>query len=116
LDAESIKRKVYAQVVEQEMGSFADLDKLLTVVTEGRLSDRNRALTVLARNRGFSVADVSGFLSVSKEAVLEYCRRYREGGLKLLMFRKDPKHRQVRQGAQQAGCLLCTALPTIMGC
>lgn len=82
------------------MGSFADLDKLLTVVTEGRLSDRNRALTVLARNRGFSVADVCGFLSVSKEAVLEYCRRYREGGLKLLMFTKDPKHRQVRQGAQ----------------
>ena len=100
MDAESITRRVYAQVVEQEMGSFADLDKLLTVVTEERLSDRNRALTVLARNRGFSVADVCGFLSVSKEAVLEYCRRYREGGLKLLMFRKDPKHRRVRQGAQ----------------
>jgi hypothetical protein len=60
----------------KEMGSFADLDKLLTVVTEGRLSDRNRALTVLARNRGFSVADVCGFLSVSKEAVLKYSRRY----------------------------------------
>ena len=77
-------------LLSKEMGRFADLDKLLTVVTEGRLSDRNRALAVLARNRGFSLADVCGFLSVSKGAVLEYCRRYHEGGLKLLMFRKSP--------------------------
>jgi len=76
--------------LSKEMGSLAELDKLLTVVTEGRLSDRNRALAVLARSRGFSLADVCGFLSVSKEAVLEYCRRYHEGGLKLLMFRKSP--------------------------
>ena len=77
-------------LLSKEMGSFADLDKLLTVVTEGRLSDRNWALTVLARNRGFSIADVCGFLSVSKEAVLKYSRRYQEGGLKLLMSRKSP--------------------------
>src|SRR5215471_9127920 len=38
-----------------EMGRLPGLDKLLTTVTEGRLSDRNRALAVLARNKGFSL-------------------------------------------------------------
>ena len=52
-----------------EIGSLPGLDKLLTTVTEGRLSDRNRALAVLARNKGLSLTDVCGFLSVSKEAV-----------------------------------------------
>jgi transposase len=73
-----------------EMGSLPALDKLLTTVTEGRLSDRNRALAVLARNKGLSLTDVCGFLSISKEAVLKYCRCYRAGGFELLMSRKSP--------------------------
>ena len=73
-----------------EMGSLPALDKLLTTVTEGRLSDRNRALAVLARNKGLSLTDVCGFLSISKEACLKYCRCYRAGGFELLMSRKSP--------------------------
>ena len=56
-------------LLSSEIGSLPGLDKLLTTVTEGRLSDRNRALAVLARNKGLSLTDVCGFLSVSKEAV-----------------------------------------------
>ena len=73
-----------------EMGHLPGLDKLLTTVTEGRLSDRNRALAVLARNKELSLSDVCGFLAVSKEAVLKYCRCYHAGGFKLLMSRKSP--------------------------
>ena len=71
-----------------EIGSLPGLDKLLTTVTEGRLSDRNRALAVLARNKELSLSDVCGFLAVSKEAVLKYCRCYHAGGFELLMSRK----------------------------
>ncbi len=74
----------------RELGGLSDLNELLTVVTEGRLSDRNRALAVLAREKGFSITDVCGFLHLSKASVLKYCRRYHEGGAELLMVGKIP--------------------------
>jgi len=77
-------------LLSSEIGSLPGLDKLLTTVIEGRLSDRNRALAVLARQKRLSLTDVCGFLSVSKEAVLKYCRCYRTGGFELLMSRKSP--------------------------
>jgi hypothetical protein len=64
------------------------LHELVTVVTEGRLSDRNRALTVLARKKGISITDVCGFLDLAKASVLKYYRRYQEGGAALLMAGK----------------------------
>ena len=76
-------------LLSSEIGSLPGLDKLLTTVIEGRLSDRNRALAVLARKKGLSLTDVCGFLCVSKEAVLKYCRCYRTGGFELLMSRKS---------------------------
>ena len=74
-----------------ELGGLSDLNELLTVVTEGRLSDRNRALAVLARERGFSISDVRGFLNCAKDSVLKYCRRYHEGGAELLMAGKTSR-------------------------
>jgi transposase len=74
--------------VVTEVGQIPDLDNLLNAVTKGRLSVRNRALTVLARERNIGVATVCAFLGVSRASVLKYCRRYREGGINLLMDRK----------------------------
>jgi hypothetical protein len=58
----------------RELGELPGLDDFLTDVAEGRLSVRNRALAVLARERGFSLADVCGFLHLSKKSLLKYCR------------------------------------------
>jgi transposase len=74
-----------------ELGELPGLDDLLTDVAEGRLSVRNRALAVLARERGFSLADVCEFLHLSKKSVLKYCRCYRLGGTELLLARRISK-------------------------
>jgi transposase len=73
-----------------ELGEVSDLDELLAAVIEGRLSDRSRALAVLAREKGFSISTVREFLSLSKASVLKYCRHYQEGGAELLLARKTP--------------------------
>ena len=83
-----LQNEVSLNALAGELGEFSGLNELLTVVTEGRLSDRNRALAVLARERGFSITDVRGFLNLSKASVLKYCRRYHEGGAELLMAGK----------------------------
>jgi transposase len=74
--------------VATEVGQIPDLDKLLNAVIKGRLSVRNRALTVLARERKIGVSTVGAFLGVSRASVLKWCRRYHEGGISLLMDRK----------------------------
>jgi transposase len=72
----------------RELGDLSGLNELLTDVAEGRLAVRNRALAVLARERGFGLADVCGFLHLSKASVLKYCRCYHDGGLALLLARR----------------------------
>jgi transposase len=81
---------VSVDALAAELGEVSDLNELVILVTEGRLSDRNRALTVLAREKGFSIADVCESLHLSKASVLKYCRRYHEGGANLLLARKIP--------------------------
>ena len=99
-----------------EMGHLPGLDKLLTTVTDGRLSDRNRALVVLARNKGLCLSDVCGFLSVSKEAALKYCRRYQAGGFELLMSRKSPSTTKFdKEQNKQAVFSLLHARPSAYG-
>lgn len=100
----------------EEIGRLPGLDKLLSVVTEGRLSDRNRALAVLARNKGFSLADVCCFLCVSKEAVLKYCRCYHAGGFESLMSRKRPSNTKFdKEQNRQAVFSLLHAPPSAYG-
>ncbi|MDQ2834603.1 MAG: IS630 family transposase [Acidobacteriota bacterium] len=79
---------VTSSALANELEELSDLNKLVTVVTEGRLSDRNRALAVLARGKGFTITDVCEFLNLSRASVLKYCRRYHEGGIALLMAGK----------------------------
>jgi transposase len=85
-----LQGEVSINALARELGELSDLNELLTVVTEGRLSDRNRALAVLGRERGFSITDVCGFLHLSKASGLKYCRRYHEGGAALLIAGKTP--------------------------
>jgi len=83
-----LQGEVSLHALAGELGETSDLHELVTVVSEGRLSDRNRALTVLARKKGISITDVCGFLDLAKASVLKYYRRYQEGGAALLMAGK----------------------------
>ena len=76
--------------VTKEVGDLSGLNELLTAVAEGQLAVRNRALAVLAREKGISLSIVCAFLNLSRQSVLKYCRRYHEGGVELLMARKAP--------------------------
>jgi len=85
-----LQGEISLPALAQEAGNISDLQQLLTAVTQGRLSVRNRALAVLARAKGISCAHICGFLHIAKAALLKYCRRYRQGGAKLLLARKIP--------------------------
>lgn len=83
-----LQGEVSLDAVAREVGELSGLNELLTAVVEGRLPIRNRAIAVLARERGISLTVVCTFLHISRAAVLKYCRRYHEGGIELLLARK----------------------------
>ena len=74
----------YATLVRQ-LGSLPGMEDLLTCLKEGRRSERNRALAVLARLKGIGRASVCAFLHINRTTFRKYCKLYREGGAALLL-------------------------------
>src|ERR1035441_10313516 len=58
----------------------SELEGLLSSATGGRLSIRNKSMTVLGRLRGISYASICCFLQISKQSSLNYWKLFREGG------------------------------------
>jgi hypothetical protein len=77
-----------------ELGHVAELDKLLTAVTEGRLSNRNRAMAVLAREHGIGQSYVCSFLYLGKNSATKYWRHYKRGGTAALFARKASRRQK----------------------
>jgi hypothetical protein len=71
-----------------QLHHVAELDKLLSAVTEGRLSNRNRAMAVLARERGIGQAYVCSFLYIAKKTATGYWNAYKRAGTSALFARK----------------------------
>jgi transposase len=83
-------------ILTKELGRvpFPELEKLVSAATGGKLSMRNKSMTVLGRLRGISCASVRCFLQVSKQPSLNYWKLFREGGTKLLFARKSRKSKK----------------------
>jgi hypothetical protein len=79
-------------ILTKELGGvpLSELEDLVTAATKGRLSIRNKSMTVLGRLRGISCTSTRCFLHISKQSSLSYWRLFREGGTKLLFARKSP--------------------------
>jgi len=90
----------------RELGHVDDLDKLLTAVTEGRLSTRNRAMAVLARERGIGQSYVSSFLYLGKMSATRYWQAYKQGGMVALIARQASR----RQKSQDDETNVITAI------
>jgi len=79
--------------IRTDLGHVAELDKLVSVVTEERPSMRNRTITVLARERGIAQSHVCSFLFIDRKTAARYCNDYEHGGTAQLFGRK-PSGRQ----------------------
>ncbi len=67
---------------------------MLTAILEGRLSHRNKAMAVLARERGIGQSFVRSFLHISKSAATRYWKYYQNGGTRQLFAQKENSHKR----------------------
>lgn len=103
--------------LKEEFGHIAELDKLLTAILEGKLSRRNRAMVVLARERGIGQSYVRSFLHISKGAATRYWKCYKNGGTTQLFAQKkrNSQKRSENEDLKRAVFALLHEPPSIHG-
>jgi hypothetical protein len=79
--------------VHTYLGHVSELNKLLSVVTEERLSMRNKAVAVLARERGIAPSHICSFLFIDRKTAARYWNDYERGG-SCQLFGRKPSGRQ----------------------
>lgn len=67
-----------------KVGSIPRFESLLERLYDGRLSDRNRSMAVLANRRGLSGTLVCEFLGIARATFRKYLRAFEEGGYETL--------------------------------
>jgi transposase len=97
---EIIHRPPSLDKIETELGNSDDFPQLLYFAKNGRLSQRNKAMVVLGRKRGYSNRTLAGALKSSKNTTKKYYKTYCTEGLSVL-FGPGLHRSEVRVGDAQ---------------
>ena len=62
----SFKKEIGTEQLHRETGSLPDLARVLQGLYDGRLSDRNRSMVILANHHGLSREVICSFLGICK--------------------------------------------------
>ena len=105
----SFRRDISLDALRREVGDVPDIETLLQRLYDGRLSDRNRSMIVLANRRGLSNHIVCSFLGLARIRIANVCGRSKIGGCAALFARQIRSTRKFDDEASQAGGLRAPA-------
>jgi len=74
-----LQREIDPDALRREVGDVPNFADLLDRLYDGRLSDRNRSMTVLASRSGISNGTVCAFLGIDKKTYRKYLRTFENG-------------------------------------
>jgi transposase len=89
-----LQKDISPDALRHDIGDVLDLGALLNCLYDGRLSDRNRAMTVLADRHGLSGGIVCSFLGIDNKTRRKYLRTFESGGQAALFQRKTNSTRK----------------------
>ena len=89
-----LQKDINLDVLRREVGDIPDIETLLQHIYAGRLSHRNRSMTVLASRRGLSALLVCSFLGIDKKTHRKYLRTFEDGGCAALFARQTNSTRK----------------------
>src|SRR3712207_6793120 len=89
-----LQKDIGPEALRRDVGDVPDLGALLDRLYDGRLSDRNRSMTVLADRHGLGRGVVCSFLGISKRTRRRYLRAFEEGGEAALFARRTKSTRK----------------------
>jgi transposase len=83
-----LQKDIRSDALARDVGDVPDFEALLYHLYEGRLSDRNRSMTVLANRHGLSSRTICRFLGIDGKTGRRYLRAFKEGGQTALFAHK----------------------------
>jgi transposase len=89
-----LQRDISPDSLRRGVGDVPDLGALLRRLYDGRLSDRNRSMTILADRHGLSRGVVCSFLGINKQTRRKYLRTFEAGGEAALFARQTKSTRK----------------------
>jgi transposase len=89
-----LQNKVSRDALCREVGNVSGFESLLERLYDGRLSDRNRAMVVLASRCGLSKSVICRFLRIDRKTGRRYLRIFEKGGEAALFARQTKSHRK----------------------
>jgi hypothetical protein len=89
-----LQKDISPDALLRDSGDVPDLSALLNCLYDGRLSDRNRAMTVLADRHGLRGGIVCSFLGIDNKTRRKYLRTFESGGQASLFERKTVSTRK----------------------
>ena len=89
-----LQKEISHEELRRDFADLPDFVRLLQRLYDGRLSDRNRALVILAKHRGVGRGLICAFLGICKLACLKYLRIFKHGGTTELFARQTKSSRK----------------------
>jgi transposase len=89
-----LQKEISPNALRREIGDVPDMAALLDCLYDGRLSDRNRSMAILASHRGLSRGTVCRFLGINKTTYGKYLRTFKNSGHGGLFARQTKSNRK----------------------
>ena len=89
-----LQKEISPNTLCREIGDVPDMAALLDCLYDGRLSDRNRSMAILASRRGLSRGTVCRFLGINKTTYGKYLRTFKNSGHGGLFARQTKSNRK----------------------
>jgi hypothetical protein len=89
-----LQKDIGPDALRRDVGDVPDLGALLHGLYDGRLSDRNRSMAILADRHGLGAGMVCRFLGIDSKAHRKYLRTFEEGGQTALFARQTKSTRK----------------------
>jgi hypothetical protein len=94
-----LQKEIDVDTLRREIGDVPDLATLLHRLYNGRLSDRNRSMAVLASRRGLSGRMICTFLGIDPRPCSKYLRTFKRGGAAALFECRTKSNRKFEDEA-----------------
>jgi transposase len=89
-----LQKEISDEELRREIGDLPELAPLLQRLYDGRLSDRNRSMVVLATRHGLGKSVVCLFLGIDKQTYRKYLRLFEQDGAAALFARQTKSGRK----------------------
>jgi hypothetical protein len=89
-----LQNQIAMNALRHQLGELPELRELLRCLYEGRLTERNRSMVILANRRGLTCSVTCSFLGIDRHTYRKYLRTFENAGVSALFALQTKSNRK----------------------